>query len=250
MKNKEVGMRNKDIVEMSAIDTARYGAEIARANDITRETLPNVLDFCHDQQVNMLIARCRTTDLPAAQEMERNGFLLMDTLVYYGFKYARTPIPEDVGKTPIRFKRSGDEAQVEAVARDAFQGYFGHYHADSRLSKEKADEAYVSWAVRSCVDTAVADDVLIAGDDGVLGFATLRMNTPQEGEGVLFGVAPAAQGRGIYRSFMIRAMQWVQEQGADTIVVSTQVTNIPVQKVWARLGFTMSHSFYTFHKWF
>ena len=44
-------------------------------------------------------------------------------------------------------------------------------------------------------------EVLVAEVDGRLaGFATLRMNNSEEGEGVLFGVAPFAQGSGIYRS--------------------------------------------------
>jgi GNAT superfamily N-acetyltransferase len=109
----------------------------------------------------------------------------------------------------------------------------------------------MSWAVRSCVSKDVANEVLIAERDGrVVGFATLRINSPQEGEGVLFGVAPEAQGLGIYRSFMLSGMQWCRQQGVQRMLVSTQITNIAVQKVWCRVGFEPSHSYYTFHKWF
>jgi GNAT superfamily N-acetyltransferase len=83
-----------------------------------------------------------------------------------------------------------------------------------------------------------------------VGFATLRLNNPEEGEGVLFGVGPLAQGQGIYRSFMIHGMEWCLQQGMTRMVVSTQITNIAVQKVWTRLGFEPSHAYYTFHKWF
>ena len=34
------------------------------------------------------------------------------------------------------------------------------------------------------------------------------------------------------------------------MVLSTQVTNLAVQKVWSRLGFEPSRSYYTFHLWF
>jgi GNAT superfamily N-acetyltransferase len=151
----------------------------------------------------------------------------------------------------IRTLRDGDGDAVAAIARDSFAGYLGHYHADPRIDRSKADEVYVSWAYRSCVSREVAQEVLIA-DDGAspLGFATLRRNSPEEGEGVLFGVAPAAQGRGIYRSFMIRGMEWCAAQGASRMVVSTQITNIAVQKVWSRLGFEPHKSYLTFHRWF
>ena len=147
--------------------------------------------------------------------------------------------------------RPGDDEQVRQVAAESFRGYFGHYHADPRLDSRLCDEVYVSWAVRSCLSREVAGEVLVAELDGrVAGMATLRMNDSEEGEGVLFGVAPAAQGHGIYRSFMIRAMEWCRAQGATRMVVSTQITNLAVQKVWTRVGFEPSHAYYTFHKWF
>jgi hypothetical protein len=34
------------------------------------------------------------------------------------------------------------------------------------------------------------------------------------------------------------------------MLISTQITNVAVQKVWTRLGFEPSRSYYTFHKWF
>jgi GNAT superfamily N-acetyltransferase len=105
--------------------------------------------------------------------------------------------------------------------------------------------------VRSCTASDVADEVLVAEKGGeVLGFATLRLNSPAQGEGVLFAVVSAAQGQGIYRSFMIGGMHWCAARGATSMVVSTQLTNIAVQKVWVRVGFEPDHATYTFHKWF
>ena len=78
----------------------------------------------------------------------------------------------------------------------------------------------------------------------------MRLNETDEGEGVLFGVHPSFEGRGIYWSFMVYAMNWCRNRGAARIVVSTQITNTAVQKVWARLGFEVVRSFYTFHLWF
>ena len=83
-----------------------------------------------------------------------------------------------------------------------------------------------------------------------VGFATLRLNNSDEGEGVLFGVAPKAQGRGIYRSFMVKGMEWCMKKNATHMVVSTQITNTAVQKVWSRVGFEPNNAYYTFHKWF
>jgi GNAT superfamily N-acetyltransferase len=140
---------------------------------------------------------------------------------------------------------------VKQVAADSFRGYSGHYHADERLRRSQCDEIYTDWARRSCLSRDVAGEVLIADIDGrVAGFATLKLNSPEEGEGVLFGVAPWAQRRGIYRSFMVRGMEWCAGKGAKRMIVSTQIVNTAVQKVWTRIGFEPSHAYYTFHKWF
>jgi GNAT superfamily N-acetyltransferase len=237
-------------VKLSPIDTARWSVKTAKATDLGPENLPAALAFCRDESVGFLIARCSTRDLPAAQAMERSGFELMDTLVYYALDLD-AKLPNDTGSIPIRDVRAGEESQVREVASKAFQGYLGHYHADPRLNRAQCDEAYVDWAHRSCLSKEVADAVLVADLDGaVAGFATLRLNSDVEGEGVLFGVAPEAQGRGIYRSLMVTAMKWCQARGRKRMVVSTQITNLAVQKVWSRLRFEPSVSYYTFHKWF
>jgi GNAT superfamily N-acetyltransferase len=238
-------------VSLSAIDEKRFGIRTAKAILAHSDDLSTMLDFCQEHRVTFLITRCSTQDLSIAQMLEQAGFFLTDTLVYHGRDLLKTPIPEDTGPIEIRCVQPGDELALRTVAADSFRGYFGHYHADGRLAPAKCDEVYVDWAVRSCLSRDVADEVLIADDGGtVVGFATLQLNSAEEGEGVLFGVAPAAQGKGVYRSFMIQGMQWCLSKGRRRMVVSTQVTNIAVQKVWARLGFELSHSYYTFHKWF
>jgi len=238
-------------IHLSEIDEERFGIRSARASGITSDTFGTVMNFCRANRVTFLIARCSAAEIHAAQAMEREGFLLMDTLVYYVFDLMKKKIPPDTGTATISPIKPGEEKDVEAVANDSFRGYFGHYHADERLDRAQCDEAYRSWALRSCVSRDVADEVLVAKLKGtIVGFATLRLNSPEEGEGVLFGVAPSAQGHGIYRSFMITGMEWCLSKGRARMVVSTQTTNLAVQKVWTRLGFEPNNVIYTFHKWF
>ena len=238
-------------VYLSTIDEERFGIRSARALKVTLDTLPSVVDYCRANDVVLLIARCLASDLQTAQAMERAGFFLMDTLIYYARNLEKTPVPSDIGKVPVRPIRHGEEEVVRIVAAESFRGYFGHYHADYRLDPAKCDEVYVDWAVRSCVYREVADEVLVADVEGnIVGFATLKINSKEEGEGVLFGVAPSSRGQGIYRSFMVCGMEWCLSKGAEHMVVSTQITNIAVQKVWVRLGFEPASAYYTFHKWF
>jgi GNAT superfamily N-acetyltransferase len=239
------------IVELSALDEERFGIRTAKAVIGDESGVREAIESARALGARMFIVRCRTNDVHTAQKLEKSGCELMDVLVYFSRDLQKHPIAGEKPRVTIRTVRESDSSEVAAVARASFAGYFGHYHADPRLDRAKADEVYVSWAHRSCVDREVANEVLIAEhEDEIVGFATLRLNTPSEGEGVLFAVLPSAQGRGIYRSFMLRGMEWCAEQGASTMVVSTQITNIAVQKVWTRLGFEPHKSYLTFHRWF
>ena len=91
------GVMDRDTVAFSEIDSERFGVRIARAR-VVAHNLSEVLDFCRAERIDMLIARCATNDLPAAQRMETNGFLLMDTLLYYGFDLTKKVVPEDTGE--------------------------------------------------------------------------------------------------------------------------------------------------------
>lgn len=238
-------------VQLSPLDEERFGICSARAPSVTLETLPEIMKFCRAKDVVFLVARCRVEEVAGAQAMERAGFRLMDTLLYWARNLVKVPIPADNCKVPIRPIRGGEEAIVRGIAAEIFRGYFGHYHADPRLDPKKCDEAYVSWAERSCLSKDVAEEVLVAELDGrIVSFITLRRNSAEEGEAVVGGVLPEAQGLGIYRSFLVRSMEWCNVQSCTRMIVSTQVTNNAVQKVWARLGYEPSYAYYTFHKWF
>ncbi len=238
-------------VSLSAIDEERFGHKAARASMVSKDVIPELMDFCAKNDVKFLIARCQSSEIKAAQEMERAGFLLMDTLIYYSRDLHRTPIPEDDGSVTIRPLHPGEEGRIKELAQRMFHKYVGHYHMDERLDGDKCDEAYASWAAISCVNRGPDSEVIAALSEGsILGFAALRMNSPQEGEGVLVGVSPEAQKKGISKSLMIGGLDWCLSKGADQMLISTQMINTAAQKVWTRLGFEPARAMYTFHKWF
>jgi GNAT superfamily N-acetyltransferase len=238
-------------ITLSEVDEDRWGVRVALASLSSMADLASALEFCGTEDVRLLVARIPASEIRLAQALERNRFELMDTLVYYERVLTKEALPPATGDIPIRRIQPGDEQHVSAVARESFRGYMGHYNADPRLDPGKCEDVYIDWALRSCLSRDESSDVLVADMAGaIVGFATLRLNSPKEGEGVLFGVAPAAQGMGIYRAFMIHAMDWCLSKGARRMIVSTQISNIVVQKHWARLGFEFRGARYTFHKWF
>src|SRR2546423_11569309 len=130
-------------IALSALDTTRFGVRTARADAMTGEGLSSALDFCRSQDVELLIGRCKVENAAAVQMLESASFKLMDTLVYYQRNLASSPVadPQD---DRIRLLRAGEEEQVEAIARECFSDYGGHYHADPRLQRRACTEVYAS----------------------------------------------------------------------------------------------------------
>lgn len=243
--------RNDLEVILSPLEEIRFGIKTARAANLTLNNLSQVMEFCQNHAVRLLIARCQAAQLDAVQEMERMGFILTDTLVYYVRNLNNEPLPPLDPLMEIRTMAIGENDQVQNIAEEAFSNYISHYHADKRLDRKHCDDAYKDWARNACSHRDNTHDVLVALREGkILAFATLRMNDRRQGEGVLFGVSPSAQGIGLYKALMAAGMHWCARLHAQEMVVSTQIINIAVQKVWSRLGFEARNYLYTLHKWF
>lgn len=240
-----------EIVSLSPLDTDRFRIATARTNLVSRENLRAVLEFCDNNQVELLIARCPTTDIETVHDLEAKGFLLMDTLVYLRKDLGDYKPQNYHSEVVIRTLKPDDVTQVVDVARSSFSGYKGHYNVDQRLDPNAAIEVYASWAERCCLDPSVAACVLVAEvDNKVVGFRAIRLNTPQQAEFILAGVSPEARNKGVYRNFVIEGLRWCKEVCANEVLISTLLVNTPVQKTCTQLGFTAYNSFYTFHKWF
>ncbi|MBL8155506.1 MAG: GNAT family N-acetyltransferase [Anaerolineae bacterium] len=235
-------------VARSPLDEARFGIASARSSVSNLAEMDEVMTFCEAEAIRFLIARCPAQELRLVQHMEQRGFLLMDTLLYYARRVDQTwpTVPHR-----LRLATEADAEQIKEIAVEAFRGYGGHYHADARLDPALCDDLYVDWAYRSCTVRGVADAVLVSEDDTrTTGFVTLRRNNPMEGEIMLSGVSPAAQGQGLGRSLIIGALDQGAIMGMERMIVSTQITNLASQKIWSRLGFDVAHAYYTFHRWF
>lgn len=238
-------------IALSSLDESRFGVRAARAFDVTAEQIDDLLTFCEREQVQFLIMRTDTRHLPVVHRLTQEGFMLMDTLVKYRRDLTRYPLSDEEPPATMRPAIPDDAPAIDTIARESFQGYYGHYHADPRLDNETCDAVYIDWARRSLNNADVAQAVYVADDAGtVVGFITAKIRPNGDGELILSGVSPQARQRGIYGALLDAGAAWCQEQGADGVWVVTQIVNTSVQKALVGRGFRLQHSTYTIHKWF
>jgi GNAT superfamily N-acetyltransferase len=238
-------------ISLSPLDHERFGVITAKAALDAQDRAPEVAGWCRAQGVQLLIARVPTGAVTLMQQLEQQGAFLTDTLLYYSRKQTPQAAVDLPDGYQWRLANATDAGVVAALAALTFAGYAGHYHADARLDQASADQVYADWAANSCSNPAVANAVLLIEHAGQpVAFATLKQRDSALFEGVLFGVHPQHQGRRLYQALMQQAQHWGQQHGYQAMTVSTQVVNLAVQKVWCRLGFEPSSSYYTLHQWF
>lgn len=240
-----------DVLEINRLESNRFGIVAAKVTDATA-SVEVIAAEAKSKGVQMLTIRVDVSDLPRVHALEAAGYQLMDTLVYYRRGLIEVPPTRPLANgLTIRQATPQDAKPVEKLAREAFTGYFGHYHADPRLSNAAADQAYVEWAGTSTARVSPEAPVLLAEILGTIaGFLTLKRNSPGEMELILSSVDPVHKGSGLYTALIAASLLLSREMGADSIITSTQINNYTVQRVWSQLGFLHSKSLYTLHKWF
>jgi GNAT superfamily N-acetyltransferase len=239
-----------DLFERSNLDEERFGIRVVKTLIKDQTHLGQLLEFAQSNMIDLLITRCEAGHLPLVHEMEEQGFRLMDTLINYQYIFSENAEIETTSNNSIRILNPDDVENVVKVAGAAFENYFGHYHSDPRLPREKSDQVYTSWARRSCTIPGIADQVLVVENLGEMaGFAVLKKEDQDTGDVVLFAVHPNFHRKGISRKLLIAAINWCYANGCKRVVYSTQITNYAIQRVLVRLGFEPHEIKYTFHKW-
>lgn len=246
---------SKPTLRESTLDFERFRVRTAKLTIEDPTDAAAAVEAAREQGFGLLIARCDTHRLACAQALENEGFRLMDTLVYYTQRLSTRRDAALAAGYRWRLAEPSDAGPVEALARETFQGYMGHYHADPHLDRQACDDVYADWARRSCIDPSVAASVVLIEQlrDGrqpeLAAFATHARVDASTWEGVLYGVAKAHQGRGLYSELISLGGAVGAGHGHLTMLVSTQVTNLSVQKAWCKQGFLPIRSSYTFHAW-
>jgi GNAT superfamily N-acetyltransferase len=239
------------VIMESQEDTQRWGVKTYRifpknASELGIEGFPkNPFDLDGDVFV---IARIETKDIQLAREALEYGYRLCDTLVYWEGKCVKSDEhPPEAGywARPIE---DCDKRAIAEITREAFSGYSSHYSADSKL--ENVDEAYIDWATRAKDGIVITKETI----DGPCFYKTPVAygtfgTSGDKCELVLGGVLKEHRGKGLYEHLVHACMNWGLSKGVEKIQISTQITNLSVQRVWANLGLKPSKSYYTLHYW-
>lgn len=198
--------------------------------------------------IDLLLLRTDARDATLPRLLAGQGYWLADTLVTFAAD-PRGARGGDGGAGVDR-ARADDLPALRLIAR-AFRT--GHFHADPRIGRERADGLYVRWVENSLAGRADAF-LVVRGEEGrPLGFLTCRIATAegQAPHGVieLVAVDPRAQGRQVGRRLVDASLRWFAGAGAASVEVGTQADNLAAVHLYQRAGFRCAAFSHTFHRW-
>lgn len=234
----------------SPLESERFLIKAGKIAIDNPSDVPTMIKEAKSQDFDFLSVRVDFNRIDLVQTLEKAGFFLTDTLVYYKRKLTAPlqPLERPTNYT-IRKAETPDTDKIVMIAKSSFQDYIGHYHTDPKFDKSKVDAIYPDWTYRSCTEGLLSDVIFVTEENGeITSFATVR-KYDRTAEGVLFGVHPNHQGKGIYRQLIRASMEWGTANNCSEVVYSTQLNNVAVQKVWIREGCEMNNAYYTLHLW-
>jgi hypothetical protein len=232
---------------VSDLESKRFKLNILRAN-VEEINVKELKLRIFDNNVDVTILRISSSNSAMIPKLDYLDFeyFQADTLVYYSLNLEKYK-PHSLKNQDLTFvKATTDDAIVlRRMVRVIFQEYTNHYSSNKFINTEDALEGYVQWVI-NFLDYVNKDVFIIYRNEEPIAFATCEC-LEDNVEGVLFGVMPDASGGGIYSDIIRFTQSYYQKKGIKIMKVSTQIQNLPVQKVWAREGFVLQDSFSTIH---
>ena len=227
--------------------------------EILQELLDELTRSLADRGTQCVVCKVHSNESRAIHALEQRGFLLMDSLLDFVFDFSRTPLaeinpPRRDKQLKIRRAEPADLPALMAINEKAFTGYFGRYHADSRMPPDTGTKIYAQW-VHSAFQ-GWADWILVAELDGrIAGYGLWRKplkieekNSLRVAHYDLAAIDPEFLGRGLWTALMFEGMGIAQNY-AQYLVGPVHVCNYPVQHTLQKLGWRISGARHSFHKW-
>ena len=238
---------------ISLLDTSRFGYKVAKINSL-EHLLYETLFKLKQEGVRLIISRVPSENIQIINQMEDWGYHVKDVQLTYKFDLHKNDIQYQYlnEELIVREALPKDIDKLRIIAEDCFWNY-GHYFADKNLDKNNCIEVYKDWTQRAVRDKTVADKMFVTEKNNeVIGYLFFRINEISQERYAYSGLGAVyskSRGKNVFSTLCIRALEWGKSQNHDWQEHNVLNINYPVNKVFAKLGFSNYKSETTLHLW-
>ena len=205
-----------------------------------------------DNSIDLLILRVNSNLKHLHHQLNKLPYQVLhcDNLVYYKCDLFKNDISDIANQLKFVSFTSEHKPILKTIVPEIFKDYQNHYFSNPLLDKKNIIDGYIEWVISNSLTERFNDKLWIVynSTNQVVGFAKCNYNEYESiCEGVLFGVLPTFSNMGIYTDLIRYSKKFFREKGIQTMIVSTQLNNYSVQRVWTKENFLISHSYDTYH---
>lgn len=235
--------------KFSALESKRFGFKIYRGNllDIDINIIKKIIV---DGKADIMILRLAAEKKHEHYKLVETGFPVLhcDTLTYYFCSLNTVEVQPLRNSLNFDIITPATADMLNGLVEDIFANYKNHYFSNPFFKKELILKGYQEWAgtfLHEVDNTKFS--WLVKFEDELIGFAMCSIDSENTCEGVLYGVKSKFSGRGVYSDIVRFTQKYFKDMGIKKMVVSTQIQNYSVQKVWVKEGFNLKNAFDTYH---
>lgn len=239
-------------IEYSEIESKRFGLKVFRGQFESFD-ISDVNSIVNDNGFDIIIVRYPTSTIYEHYKLlELQGCKVVhaDSLVYYSAPIQKIEIKPLRNELLFETITSESERDLDFLVKTIFSGYQNHYYSNPCLKKSDIIDGYLEWAKSYANNTEKGVTWLIKdkATRNIVAFLACSYDLKESiSELRLGGVMPDFEGRGVYSDFVRYAQLYFKEMGIATLLTSTQLQNVAVQRAWQSHGFRFDKSYETYH---
>ena len=202
--------------------------------------------------IRFLSVRLPEGALAALHVVEAVGFRIIESFLTFSRKtgsaipFVRSETRDGRSDFHIRLAQPDEMEAVASIAYRAFQSF--RLRVDPQLPESRARHSRREW-VRNGFKGRAEAIYVAENENRLVGFVLLRSKTDTEktAEIELIAVEPGFHGKGIGKALVARAIRHYQGKTSE-IHVGTQAKNLQAVGLYARMGFSVARSEFSFHR--
>lgn len=172
--------------------------------------------------------------------LQRLGFYIVDTNVQFSLSNKIS----HKNKSNLRFANSSDEADLRALARNAFK--YNRFIRDPNISSEIASKIKEEWVGNFFLGKRGKWMIVIEDNSKIIGFLQLISKNQNTIVIDLIAIDEKSRGKGLAMEMISFAYENCLKKDG-TIEVGTQIANTPSIKLYSKLSFHMNSASYVLH---